>query len=59
MQAEACTPERIQGACLVSDVDLPSAPLGVCVLPKPGINRAQPVNYPNYIFEILDHAGVC
>src|SRR4051812_40813263 len=33
-------------------------PLGVCVLPEPGKNGARTVNYPNYLFEILDHAGV-
>ncbi|MFT3789377.1 MAG: hypothetical protein QM770_24890 [Tepidisphaeraceae bacterium] len=34
-------------------------PLGVCVFTKPLLNRAQPANYPDYVFEILGHAGVC
>lgn len=36
-----------------------AAPLGVCVFTKPLPNRAQPINYPDYIFEVLRHAGVC
>jgi peptidoglycan/xylan/chitin deacetylase (PgdA/CDA1 family) len=34
-------------------------PLGVCLLARPPQNKAQPVNYPAYIFEILSHAGLC
>jgi hypothetical protein len=33
-------------------------PLGVCVLPEAGMNRPRTVEYPDYIFEILEHAGV-
>jgi peptidoglycan/xylan/chitin deacetylase (PgdA/CDA1 family) len=33
-------------------------PLGVCVLPEPGKNGARTVSYPNYVFEILAHAGI-
>lgn len=33
-------------------------PVGVCVLPESGLNTARTVTYPNYIFEILQHAGV-
>lgn len=39
--------------------DLLSAPLGVCVLPEPDPNRARTVSYPQYIHEILAHAGIC
>jgi hypothetical protein len=46
------------GETTVSD-EANSIPIGVCVLPKAPINRAQPVNYPNYIHEILSHAGLC
>jgi peptidoglycan/xylan/chitin deacetylase (PgdA/CDA1 family) len=34
-------------------------PLGVCVFPEPELNRPRSVQYPNYIHEILGHAGVC
>lgn len=34
-------------------------PVGVCVFPEPEINRPRTVSYPNYIHEILGHAGVC
>jgi peptidoglycan/xylan/chitin deacetylase (PgdA/CDA1 family) len=34
-------------------------PLGVCVFPEPDLNRPRSVQYPNYVYEILDHAGVC
>ena len=33
-------------------------PIGVCVLPQKGLNSARTVSYPDYIFEILEHAGV-
>jgi hypothetical protein len=33
-------------------------PIGVCVLPEKGPNTARTVTYPNYIFEILNHAGI-
>jgi hypothetical protein len=48
----------MSGETTVSD-QTNSIPIGVCVLPKPPINRAQPVNYPDYIHEILNHAGLC
>src|SRR5690348_12103856 len=32
-------------------------PLGVCVFAEADINRARTVSYPNYVFEILAHAG--
>jgi len=35
------------------------APLGVCVLPVPPVNQGRPVMYPEYIHEILGHAGLC
>ena len=35
-----------------------SLPLGVCVFPRVAENRARGVAYPNYIHEILAHAGV-
>src|SRR5688572_16190240 len=35
-----------------------SLPLGVCVFPPVAENRARGVAYPNYIHEILAHAGV-
>jgi hypothetical protein len=38
--------------------DQPTVPLGVCVLEEAAPNRARTVSYPNYIFEILAHAGV-
>ncbi|MBI5091372.1 MAG: hypothetical protein HZB26_02900 [Candidatus Hydrogenedentes bacterium] len=34
-------------------------PLGVCVVPAPPDNAARTVSYPEYVHEILDHAGVC
>src|SRR4051812_13309401 len=34
-------------------------PLGVCVLPEQGPNRAHQINYSTYLYEVLDHAGVC
>ncbi len=33
-------------------------PLGVCVFSEAAANRARAVSYPNYVFEILAHAGV-
>jgi hypothetical protein len=36
-----------------------SVPLGICVLNAPAENKAQPVNYAQYILEILAHAGLC
>lgn len=33
--------------------------LGVCVFARPAPNRAQPASYPDYLHEILAHAGVC
>lgn len=33
-------------------------PVGVCVLPSPVRNMSRTVVYPNYVFEILDHAGL-
>src|SRR5438128_702461 len=35
-----------------------SVPLGVCVLAEVAANKARTVSYPNYVFEILGHAGV-
>lgn len=35
------------------------APLGVCILPEPRPNAARTVSYPQYIHEILGHAGLC
>lgn len=35
------------------------SPLGVCVLPPAARNAARTVSYPNYIYEILGHAGLC
>ena len=35
-----------------------SAPVTVCILPPPGPNAARGVAYPDYIREILDHAGL-
>ncbi|HEY1683188.1 MAG TPA: hypothetical protein VGG19_00365 [Tepidisphaeraceae bacterium] len=32
--------------------------IGVCVLPEPALNRGRSVNYPGYVHEILQHAGV-
>jgi hypothetical protein len=32
--------------------------LGVCVLSEAAANRARTISYPNYVFEILAHAGV-
>ena len=37
---------------------LPILPLAVCVLPERGHNQARSVSYPQYIFEILAHAGI-
>lgn len=34
-------------------------PLAVCVFPEPDPNRPRTVQYPNYVHEILAHAGVC
>ena len=34
------------------------SPLGVCVLPPPRPNASRTVSYPDYIHEILGHAGV-
>jgi peptidoglycan/xylan/chitin deacetylase (PgdA/CDA1 family) len=34
-------------------------PVGVCVMPEPALNRPRVVAYPNYIDEILTHAGLC
>src|SRR5438874_1599583 len=42
----------------MSSVD-PNLPLGVCVFARAPENKAQPVNYPEYIFEILSHSGLC
>jgi hypothetical protein len=36
-----------------------ASPLGVCVFPAPGDNAARTVSYPDYLHEILAHAGVC
>ncbi|MCE5324700.1 hypothetical protein LLG46_15500 [bacterium] len=36
-----------------------SFPLSVCIFPEPGPNAARTVSYPNYIHEILKHAGLC
>src|SRR5688572_17315853 len=33
-------------------------PVGVCVFPEPAPNRPRTVAYPNYVEEILAHAGV-
>src|SRR5262245_1443487 len=33
-------------------------PLKICVLPEQAPNKARSVSYPNYIDEILGHAGV-
>src|SRR3954470_5946970 len=35
-----------------------AVPLGVCVLKEAAKNAARSVSYPNYVHEILDHAGV-
>lgn len=35
------------------------SPLGVCVIDPPDENWPRMVNYPEYIFEILSHAGIC
>ncbi len=32
--------------------------LGVCALPERGLNLSRSVQYPQYIFEILEHAGL-
>ncbi len=36
----------------------PPLPLGVCVFPEIGPNRARTTSYPHYIHEVLQHAGV-
>lgn len=36
-----------------------TSPLGVCVLPEAAPNAARTVSYPQYIHEILQHAGLC
>ena len=41
------------------DVERTGSPLGVCVLPQPPDNCARTCSYPDYIHEILGHAGVC
>src|SRR4051812_21147396 len=35
-----------------------AVPFGVCVIGEASLNAARTVSYPNYIFEILTHAGV-
>ncbi|HET6384806.1 MAG TPA: hypothetical protein VFJ58_15545 [Armatimonadota bacterium] len=37
----------------------PSSPLAVVVAPAPPANAARTVSYPEYVHEILAHAGVC
>jgi len=39
--------------------DCIGCPLGVCVLPLPGPSVGRTVSYPDYIHEILEHAGLC
>jgi peptidoglycan/xylan/chitin deacetylase (PgdA/CDA1 family) len=34
-------------------------PVGVCVFDEPAPNQPRTISYPNYIDEILTHAGVC
>lgn len=34
-------------------------PLAVCVLDPPAPNAARTISYPEYVYEILDHSGVC
>lgn len=34
-------------------------PLGVCIMPPPAHNASRTVQYADYIYEILDSAGVC
>lgn len=36
-----------------------NSPLAVCVLPQNAENMTRTVSYPDYIYEVLDHAGVC
>lgn len=36
-----------------------NAPLGVCVWSPPGRNYARSVQHPAYVWEILNHAGLC
>src|SRR5689334_14204658 len=36
-----------------------NSPLGVCILPAPARNYARTVLYPDYLHEILRHAGIC
>ena len=33
--------------------------VGVCVMPPPPPNRTRTAAYPDYVYEILDHAGLC
>src|SRR5579862_8617374 len=35
-----------------------SSPLGVCILPSPPRNIGRTVRYPQYVHEILAHAGL-
>lgn len=35
------------------------SPVGVCILPRPNANASRTTIYPDYIFEILESAGVC
>ncbi len=35
------------------------SPLGVCLAPAPELNFLRTVRHPDYIYEILAHAGVC
>jgi len=35
------------------------SPLGVCALPDPPRNAPRTVGYPEYVHEILTHAGIC
>src|SRR5438045_6108174 len=37
----------------------PKWPVGVCVFPEPPLNMPRTAAYPNYIHEILVHAGLC
>lgn len=34
------------------------SPVGVCVLPRPNKNGSRTTTYPDYIFEIMDSAGI-
>src|SRR5438046_1297288 len=42
----------------MSEGDGTTLPLAVCVLPEQAPNKARSVSYPNYVFEVLEHAGV-